>query len=433
MQRGRFIHHEGFRVLPQAELHLPRESAVPGGRTRSPFLVMSLAGLASEFNHMKTFKCDACGQHLMFENVLCLNCKHTLGYLPDVGDLAPLEPLPDGEWQSLSPAAKGRRYRMCGNYEQHHVCNWMVPSDDPLEFCFACRLNRTIPDLSDPDNLYRWGRVEGAKRRLIYSVLSLGLPLADKQTDPENGLAFEFLADVPGQPRVLTGHNEGLITLNVAEAESDVREKMRREMGEKYRTMVGHFRHEIGHYYWNVLIRGTERLEGFRKLFGDETADYGKSIERYYAQGAPEDWQDRYISEYASSHPWEDWAETWGNYLHILDTLEAARDAGLILREACRTADAAEPVADLDTAETFEDLIQAWLPLTFALNNINRSLGHADVYPFLLSAAAIEKLKFVHEVVREAAAVRRDTQRPAGTQPGWDRPRIIAEEKCLTS
>jgi hypothetical protein len=276
-----------------------------------------------------------------------------------------------------------------------------VPAGEDQALCLACRLNRTIPDLSSEDNVYRWTRVESAKRRLIYTLLTLGLPVTDKQTDPVNGLAFELLADTPGQPRVLTGHDEGLITINVAEAEAEVREKMRREMGEKYRTIVGHFRHEIGHYYWNVLIRNTAELDGFRRLFGDEQTDYGEAVQRYYAQGAPEDWQQRYISRYASCHPWEDWAETWGNYLHIVDTLESARDAGLILQATCRSS----PCGARDrsrSAETFEDLIEAWLPLTFALNNINRSLGHADVYPFLLSGAAIAKLKYVHELIGRA-------------------------------
>jgi hypothetical protein len=368
----------------------------------------------------------------MFENVLCLNCKHTLGYLPDMGDLAALEPLAGGEWLSLSPAAKGRRYAMCINYEQHGVCNWMVPAETGEDLCLACRLNRTIPDLNDPENLYRWGRVEGAKRRLIYTLLSLGLPLVGKDTDPRNGLAFDFLADVPGQPRVLTGHDEGLITLNIAEARSDVREKMRREMGEKYRTLVGHFRHEIGHYYWNVLIRETERLHGFRNLFGDDRADYGESIQRYYAQGARTDWQDYFISEYASSHPWEDWAETWGNYLHIIDTLEAARDAGLILQGACRKSAAGEPVADLEVAETFEDLIDAWLPLTFALNNINRSLGHADVYPFLLSPTATVKLKFVHEVVQGAAKTEHQPEAVLPIVESAQRPVNLPEENRVS-
>jgi hypothetical protein len=335
----------------------------------------------------------------MFENVLCLKCRHTLGYLPDADVLGAFIPAGEGQWKSVSAGTRTRLYRMCANYEQHNVCNWMVPIEDRSELCLACRLNRTIPDLSDPDNLYRWGRVESAKRRLIYTLLSLGLPIIDKQTDPEHGLAFELLIDEPGKPRVLTGHNEGLITLNITEADADVRERMRRQMGEKYRTLVGHFRHEIGHYYWNVLVRDDGRLGSFRELFGDEGADYAEAIERHYAQGAPEDWQEHYISSYASSHPWEDWAETWGNYLHIVDTLESARDAGMTLQVLGRSGEA---VADLHVAKTFDEMIDNWLPLTFALNNINRSLGHSDVYPFLLSPAAIRKLKYVHEVVQDA-------------------------------
>jgi hypothetical protein len=349
---------------------------------------------------VKTFNCDTCGQRLMFENVSCLGCNHTLGYIPDVADLSALEPAPDGEWQALTPAAKGRRFRKCANYEQQHACNWMVPVEDFQSHCLACRLNRTVPDLSDPENVERWAKVEIAKRRLIYTLLTLGLPVVDKDTDPINGLAFDLLADVPGEPRVLTGHADGLITINVSEAHSDVRERMRREMGEKYRTLVGHFRHEIGHYYWQVLISNSPHLSAYRKLFGDEREDYGAAIQRHYQQGAPDDWQDHYIAEYASSHPWEDWAETWGNYLHIVDTLESARDAGLILQHPARLEGAEVP--DLSTTESFDEMLDAWFPLTFALNNINRSLGHRDIYPFILSQPVITKLKFIHHVIQQA-------------------------------
>jgi hypothetical protein len=358
---------------------------------------------------VKTFECDACGQRLMFENVFCLKCRHTLGYLPDAGDLSAFEALGDGQWRALSRAAAGRHYRMCRNYEQENVCNWMVPVEDQDPFCLACRLNRTIPNLNEPENRDRWAWVEAAKRRLLYTLLSVGLPMLDKRFHPARGLAFDLLADTPGQPRVLTGHDEGVITINVAEAQPDVREKMRREMGEKYRTVVGHFRHEIGHYYWNLLIRDTAELSAWRDVFGDERKDYGCAIQSYYETGAPEDWQDHYISPYASSHPWEDWAETWGNYLHIVDTLESARDAGLILKRADCGSDRLRRLPDLGAAECFDDMIDAWLPLTFALNNINRSLGHADVYPFILSERVINKLRFIHELIeRSSSASRRE-------------------------
>jgi hypothetical protein len=283
---------------------------------------------------MKTFHCDHCENRLVFENVLCLRCERTLGYLPDAGTLTPLTPVGNDEWEPLTPAARHQRYRMCANYKDEAVCNWMVPAHDSHPLCLACRLNRTIPNLNDPENEDRWAKVEAAKRRMVYTLLSLGLPVVDKETDPIHGIAFEFLVDQPGGQRVLTGHDEGVITINVAEAEAHIREKMRKDMGEKYRTLLGHFRHEIGHHYWNVLIRDGTQIDSFRRLFGDERLDYAEALRRNYEKPPSNDWDEHYISAYASCHPWEDWAETWGNYLHMIDTLETARDARIILEDA---------------------------------------------------------------------------------------------------
>jgi hypothetical protein len=261
-------------------------------------------------------------------------------------------------------------------------------------------LNDTIPNLNVPGNESRWARVEAAKRRMLYTLLALKLPVVDKITDPARGIAFKFLADEPNGPRVLTGHDEGLITINVAEAEAHIREKMRHEMGEKYRTLLGHFRHEIGHYYWNLLIRETSQLQSFREVFGDERADYAAALKRNYEQGPPEGWDEHFISSYASTHPWEDWAETWGNYLHIIDTLETAHDAGLVLNAGTAT-ERLTPVPDLASVDAFEDLLEAWFPLTFALNNINRGLGYPDLYPFLLTEPVIAKLRYVHDIIQQ--------------------------------
>ena len=279
----------------------------------------------------------------------------------------------------------------------------MIPAGDDHALCLACRLNRVIPNLNNSENEDRWAKVEAAKRRMVYTLLVLGLPVMAKVSDPSRGIAFEFLVDQPGGPRVLTGHDEGVITINVAEAEAHIREKMRKDMGEKYRTLLGHFRHEIGHHYWNLLIRDEGQLEPFRELFGDERADYAEALRRNYAEGAPSDWDEHFISSYASSHPWEDWAETWGNYLHMIDTLETARDAGIILETAPYGPDHLSPVPDLKSTERFDDLLGAWFPLTFALNNINRGVGYPDIYPFYLSAPVIEKLKFVHQVICRAS------------------------------
>jgi hypothetical protein len=215
----------------------------------------------------------------------------------------------------------------------------------------------------------------------------------------ENGLAFSFKASTEAEP-VFTGHNEGLITINVAEADDPFREKTRQQLGEPYRTLLGHFRHEIGHYYWDRLIRGR-CLEPFRAMFGDETADYAGARKRHYESGPPADWTQRFVSAYASMHPWEDWAETFAHYLHIVDTLETARAYGLALKPKAASGLPAVATGRLQF-DDFDDLVSAWFPLTSALNSLNRSMGLADLYPFVLSDAAIAKLRFVHDIVEQA-------------------------------
>jgi hypothetical protein len=53
----------------------------------------------------------------------------------------------------------------------------------------------------------------------------------------------------------------------------------------------------------------------------------------------------------------------------------------------------------------FDRILQNWLPLTYALNELNRGMGLPDLYPFVLSAPAIEKLRFVHEVLNVRAQI----------------------------
>ena len=307
----------------------------------------------------------------------------------------------DGIWHSPIPGACAQGYRLCRNYAYDNVCNWALPATDPNALCRSCRLTRVIPDLSVPGNKEAWYKLEVAKRRMLYSLLSLRLPAASKVEDPKQGLAFEFLADIPDAP-VLTGHDNGVITINAVEADDAQREHRRMQLHEPYRTLLGHFRHEIGHYYWERLIDGTARLQSFRALFGDERADYGQALQRHYDTGAPADWQQRFVSTYASSHPWEDWAETWAHYLHMTDTLETAAACGVSLQP--RRAD--EPSLQAATlrsrSNTFENIVDAWFPLTYMLNNLNRGLGLADSYPFVLSQSALDKIRFVHDTVEEA-------------------------------
>jgi len=353
---------------------------------------------------MKTFHCSHCQHTVFFENTDCVQCGHVLAYLPDLGEMAALEKAAaSGEYARPGAAAGDQRYRLCANYESGRICNWALPADSPETLCPACRLTRVIPDLNQAGNTEKWYRLEVAKRRLIYSLVELTLPVVSKALDPRQGLAFEFLADpAPGAADaapVLTGHADGVITVNLAEVDDAERERRRLAMREPYRTLLGHFRHEIGHYYWDRLIRQSPWLDEYRSLFGDERESYAEALKRYYDAGPPDDWQQRFVSAYACSHSWEDWAETWAHYLHMSDALETAVTNGLSLRPTRRDEPRFHPDrALLDSSNvSFDLMISNWFSLTYVLNNLNRSMGTADAYPFVLSTPAIEKLRFVHE------------------------------------
>jgi len=286
--------------------------------------------------------------------------------------------------------------------------------------CRSCRLNRTIPDLSDADNQRWWRGIEIAKRRLVSQLLGLSLPVRSKVTeDVERGLMFDFLRSLPGGPAVLTGHADGLITLNVEEADDARREQIRASMHEPYRALLGHLRHEVGHYYWDRLVRDGPWLEPFRLRFGDERADYGESLKRHYTQGPAPDWPQRCVTAYAASHPWEDWAETWAHYLHLIDTMETALSFGLDADDVevavaveSYGADALDAPDD-PGAQRFLGVLNAWLELTTMLNELSRSMGQPDFYPFVLSRPAVAKLHFVHRVVAAAADPGRGLSPPA--------------------
>jgi len=347
---------------------------------------------------MKLFSCPGCQHAAHFDDLSCTHCGSELGLVPDRLALVALS-------NAGSALDSGSARRRCGNYEQAS-CNWLVGEGDATPLCLSCRLNRTIPDLSVPENETLWRRLEQEKRRLIYSVLRLQLPLAPK-SQVTDGLAFDFLADpdprFDERKRVMTGHADGLITINIAEADPVSRERARAEMAEPYRTILGHFRHESGHYYWDRLVRDSTWISPVRALFGDERADYAQALQNNYEVGPPRGWPDGFISAYATSHPWEDWAETWSHYLHIVDALETAWNYGLALdpRHGDRESLAAEPDRDPYRAGSFDELISQWLPLTVALNSLSRSMGHDAIYPFALSSTVVEKLALVHRVVHE--------------------------------
>jgi hypothetical protein len=353
---------------------------------------------------MKVFHCDHCGHLLFFENTECVSCHHLVAYLPDLRLVGSLDQDGTDNWRSpLARAAEGG-YRLCQNYTNESVCNWAVAAADDSPLCVSCRLTRVIPDLADPAKRASWYRLEVAKRRLLFTLMELGVPILNRLDDPERGLTFEFLADGDQETPVMTGHAEGVITVNIAEADDAERERRRTTMHEPYRTLLGHMRHESGHYYWDRLIAPTPEIDEFRSLFGDERTDYAEALGTYYERGAPAEWQERFVSAYASSHPWEDWAETWAQYLHMIDTLETAAASGLSLTPRRRDEPTARTIPQpvLPRLAAFTELIDSWFPLTYVLNNLNRGLGHSDAYPFVLSPSAVAKLKFVDDLIGRA-------------------------------
>ncbi|HEX5661015.1 MAG TPA: putative zinc-binding metallopeptidase [Polyangiales bacterium] len=351
---------------------------------------------------MRIFTCSSCQQTVFFENVQCTRCGRRLAYLPDQRILSALEPAEaDALFIPLSPRAGGRAYRLCRNQVEYGACNWLVAETDPHALCVACRMSEALPeDLEDPLALESWRKLERAKRRLLYTLDALGLPFESRSARPDRGLAFAFRADAEGET-VLTGHADGLVTINLQEADDAHRERMRVEMGEAYRTLLGHFRHEVGHYYWDRLIKDGPWLSPFRALFGDERADYQRSLKRHYQKGPPADWQQSYVSAYSTMHPWEDWAETWAHYLHMVDTLDTARAYGMTLKPKPVDGPRKSRVVRVRSIdfEDFDALVERWVALTIALNGMNRSMGLNDPYPFVLSDLAVQKLRFVHDVV----------------------------------
>ena len=369
-----------------------------GSRIAAPFA-------SGPSRNSKVWACR-CGQALFFRNSQCLACSAALGYQPVPGRLTSLQPAdsPETWWLDADPQAGA--FVRCANLDTPAACNWLVPAGEGQGLCVACRLNRTIPDLSLVENHEHWRKVEIAKRRLVAQLLDLGLPVIAKREDEAKGLAFDFVGtDLQGR-NPTTGHADGLITLDIKEADDAHREQVRVQMGEPYRTLLGHFRHEVGHYYWDRLIAGSQWLGPFRRVFGDERDSYAQALERHYQQGAPTHWQQGFVSAYATMHPWEDWAETWAHYLHMMDAVDTALGFGMSAREM-----------ELDyqpfPLETLYDpthpggpmflaFVNAWIELAGMLNELSRSMGQPDFYPFVLPAAVIAKLHFVHLVIAQA-------------------------------
>ena len=338
---------------------------------------------------MRRFWCD-CGHPLFFESIQCNHCGEDVGYDPQTGDMHTLR----SATRTGSLFGSSADYQYCQNGLDYQVCNWMVPTELAGSLCLGCSFNRTIPDLSLPENMKRWHLFEQAKKRLFYSLMSLRLPLKNGWEEPNRGLLFDFMEDQRSNPVLVesfvsTGYLSGVITINAIEADDIAREATKNQMNESYRTLLGHLRHESGHYFYSFLSQYSDLQDEFANLFGDATADYQQSLDRYYALGPIERWFDYYISSYASCHPLEDWAECWSHYQHMTDTLETANAYGMLPEKV-------EP-NDIRT------MTNLWRSFAVALNELNRSIGLGDAYPFVITQSVERKLVFVGKLISRVA------------------------------
>lgn len=374
---------------------------------------------------MKTFKCSCqARQILFFESSHCVACDRVVG-LDDSFDKVEPYDLDEVSGQYYKVAKPKVRYQKCDNHANYKTCNGMVNMKTfvPVEgkdevLCFACRFNETIPNLSVVEHIPLWKKMEVAKRRAIYTLKALSLPLRNIQQDPEAGLSFDFTTDrdvndnfvstLEGQKAVYTGHDCGHITINLAEANEVARSNTKLAMGERYRTLLGHFRHELGHYYFDKIIAGSPEKHALcKQYFGDDELDYQVALKQHYENGAPESWRDDFISEYATMHPYEDWAETWAHYMHIMDTLETAKHFS-ITGSTSQIATDTEEVGELSLPQdsyffysqtSIVSILDTWIDFSVILNSLNRSMGLNDAYPFVLTKSVRTKLSFIHYAI----------------------------------
>lgn len=350
---------------------------------------------------MKNFACTKCGNKVYFENVLCLRCKSPLGFDPLTLQTVALVPEAgqagsDGNLFKIA-GDRDRLVCYCANAEQG-ACNWLTPHGEGNGLCDACDLNRTIPNLSEQGGLQAWRELEKAKKRLVYCLKRYGLP-TDSTAIGGDKLTFDFVRDA------MTGHLDGVITIDILETDAVERERQRQLFGEPYRSLLGHLRHESGHFYWRLLVDQAGRHEEFRALFGDERESYDEALARHHANGPRADWQEHYVSAYASMHPWEDWAETWAHYLHVVSAVDTAEAEGMEPRASGLIFGAIWPFkkSDIYRELDFQSLMDRWIPISTALNSMSRCMGHDDFYPFVTPVAAFDKLAFVHDAIRRGS------------------------------
>ncbi len=355
-----------------------RKSSCPFDRLLRPSILVGDEYSPMLISSMKTFPCR-CGNSLFFHSVTCVDCGFESGMCPACNRVVPMVSAEDGSTKCGNPDC-GVSVVKCENYHSQQICNRLVlVENQPDEtFCDLCRLTTVIPDLQIEGNQQKWQRLERAKRRVLYTVKQVGLPIEESPGAPV--LSFEFKSD--GDKPVPTGHDNGCITINIREADSVERERTRVDFGEPHRTLVGHFRHELGHYFWDRLVKENRESE-FREIFGDERSPtYEDAMDAYYQQGPKPNWKSEYISAYATMHPWEDFAETFSEYLDMVSVLDTANHFQL---------------TNCDLHD-FEEMFESYRVVGVTVNEFNRDMGLLDLVPHVFVDPVITKLRFIHSL-----------------------------------
>ncbi|MTH78159.1 zinc-binding metallopeptidase family protein [Paracoccus aestuariivivens] len=322
---------------------------------------------------MQRLDCPGCGQRVYFHNTLC-SCGMALVFDPELGAFA-------------ANATPCTRLRDIG-------CNWRAEQDGPQ--CRSCAMTTTVPDLSVEGNLDLLAQSEAAKR---WVLANLARWRWFTNADQGQRVSFQMLSEHARhqEVNVTMGHADGVITINVVEADDAVRVERQQELGELYRSMVGHMRHEIAHFLFERLAVLPGFLDQFRTMFGDERADYAQAITEHYAN--PKDKGATHISKYATMHPHEDWAETSAHILHLVDMTDSLMATGLTGPQI------PPPGYDAYADPNAEQLLTVATAVALAVNEINRALDNPDVYPFVLTETTRAKLAFAHHWLSQGSAM----------------------------
>lgn len=336
---------------------------------------------AARLPAVKRLQCPTCANEVFFDSLNCVRCLTGLAV-----DLAA-----DREMEMIDVAAA----TPCTN-RATWGCNWPAADGDDTQHCASCVL--VDPGQRGADR--SMVQFQSAQRRALYQLSQLGVPWRSPSStadataadgdalDPARAtteLRFAYRSRNAGDVAII-GHRGGEITLDLDEADPARREQIRATLGEHYRTPLGHIRHELGHYVWlNHVATEAAVLDEFRNMFGDERSDYTSSLEEHYARLDDGSWRDDHVSFYASAHPWEDFAESWAQLMHVHDVVETGASWGVV---------------DLPDDPTDA---RAWLgnsiTASVAANELARSMGMRDLYPFALSAGVRAKVEFCWRLV----------------------------------